>query len=215
MHAWNNLLLRGYTGTISQELGSSEDAVVSQKVVTEELRKSPYKHPIIYSNSEISTAILDAYESSYNEELEYYIRNWNKSSTGRLIIATRNKETHDIVSESYVDISETSPNGIKKYIKGTFTIVINWDNIEEATEFHPQTIAIFNESIKNHNAIGYINITEIENNITEIENNITEIENNITEILQKLKIYQILNKMDIGAEMLKRKPSYFLIHSEQ
>ena len=32
--------LRGYTGTISQELGDSEDAVVSQKVVTEELQNT-------------------------------------------------------------------------------------------------------------------------------------------------------------------------------
>ena len=30
VHAWNDLPSRGYTGTISQELGSSEDAVVSQ-----------------------------------------------------------------------------------------------------------------------------------------------------------------------------------------
>ena len=33
VHAWNDLPLRGYTGTISQELGDSEDLVVSQKVV--------------------------------------------------------------------------------------------------------------------------------------------------------------------------------------
>lgn len=33
-HAWNDLPLRGYTGTISQELGDDEDAVMSQKAVS-------------------------------------------------------------------------------------------------------------------------------------------------------------------------------------
>lgn len=37
IHAWNDLPLRGFTGTISQELGEDENAVVSQKVVTEKL----------------------------------------------------------------------------------------------------------------------------------------------------------------------------------
>lgn len=31
VHTWNDLPLRGYTGTISQELGDDENAVVSQK----------------------------------------------------------------------------------------------------------------------------------------------------------------------------------------
>ena len=35
IHAWNDLPLRGFTGTISQELGEDENAVVSQKAVTE------------------------------------------------------------------------------------------------------------------------------------------------------------------------------------
>ena len=37
VHAWNDLPLRGYTGTISQEFGDDENAVVSQKAVTEEI----------------------------------------------------------------------------------------------------------------------------------------------------------------------------------
>lgn len=34
VHAWNELPLRGYTGTISQELGDDENAVVSQNAIT-------------------------------------------------------------------------------------------------------------------------------------------------------------------------------------
>lgn len=37
INAWNDLPLRGYTGTISQETGDDENAVISQKVVTEKL----------------------------------------------------------------------------------------------------------------------------------------------------------------------------------
>ena len=38
VHAWNDLPLRGYDGTIVQELGDDENAVVSQKVITELLQ---------------------------------------------------------------------------------------------------------------------------------------------------------------------------------
>ena len=37
VHTWNDLPLRGYTGTISQELGDDENSVISQKTVTDEL----------------------------------------------------------------------------------------------------------------------------------------------------------------------------------
>lgn len=40
VHTWNDLPLRGYTGTISQELGDAEDAVMSQKAVTDNFNTS-------------------------------------------------------------------------------------------------------------------------------------------------------------------------------
>lgn len=40
VHKWNDLPLRGYTGTISQELGDAEDAVMSQKTVTDNFNTS-------------------------------------------------------------------------------------------------------------------------------------------------------------------------------
>lgn len=43
IHAWNDLPLRGFTGTISQELGEDENAVVSQKIVTEKLVETDEK----------------------------------------------------------------------------------------------------------------------------------------------------------------------------
>ena len=39
-HAWNDLPLRGFTGNITQSFGDDENAVVSQKVVTEEKRRT-------------------------------------------------------------------------------------------------------------------------------------------------------------------------------
>ena len=39
-HAWNDLPLRGFTGNIAQSFGDDENAVVSQKVVTEEKRRA-------------------------------------------------------------------------------------------------------------------------------------------------------------------------------
>ena len=35
IHAWNDLPLRGYTGTIVQEAGNDENSVISQKTSTE------------------------------------------------------------------------------------------------------------------------------------------------------------------------------------
>ena len=39
IHAWNDLPLRGYTGTIVQETGNDENSVMSQKSVTNEINK--------------------------------------------------------------------------------------------------------------------------------------------------------------------------------
>ena len=37
IHAWNDLKFRGFDGTITQEKGNDENAVMSQKAVTKEL----------------------------------------------------------------------------------------------------------------------------------------------------------------------------------
>ena len=52
---WNDLPLRGYTGTISQELGDDENAVVSQKAITEKLTELEYPYINISDNVTISS----------------------------------------------------------------------------------------------------------------------------------------------------------------
>ena len=57
IHAWNDLPLRGYTGTISQETGSDENAVMSQKATTEKLTELAYK--VGYIGLHTTPAILN------------------------------------------------------------------------------------------------------------------------------------------------------------
>lgn len=54
IHRWNDLPLRGYTGTIAQEFGNDENAVVSQKAVTEKL-------------SELGSEVGNRLDEQYNE----------------------------------------------------------------------------------------------------------------------------------------------------
>ena len=61
INTWNNLPLRGFTGTIAQVLGDDENAVVSQKVVTEklsELGQEVCKQIKITANAQVSSPIL-------------------------------------------------------------------------------------------------------------------------------------------------------------
>lgn len=39
VHTWNDLPFRGFDGTVTQELGDAEDAVMSQNAVTKEIQK--------------------------------------------------------------------------------------------------------------------------------------------------------------------------------
>ena len=54
IHAWNDLPLRGYTGTISQEFGDDENSVVSQKTITEKVAELESKDGIISSKIGVS-----------------------------------------------------------------------------------------------------------------------------------------------------------------
>ena len=53
VHAWNDLPLRGYTGTISQEFGDDENSVVSQKTITEKLTELEFSNISIQSEATI------------------------------------------------------------------------------------------------------------------------------------------------------------------
>ena len=58
IHAWNDLPLRGFTGTISQELGEDENAVVSQKVVTEKLVETDAKLSELGSKVKVNDCLI-------------------------------------------------------------------------------------------------------------------------------------------------------------
>lgn len=52
---WNDLPLRGYTGTIAQDTGNDENAVMSQKVVTEKLSELGSKSEMFYTQENVSS----------------------------------------------------------------------------------------------------------------------------------------------------------------
>lgn len=70
-HAWNDLPLRGYTGTISQETGSDENAVMSQKATTEKLTELESNK---VGNKDISASL---YDKNNNQVLPYNINSEN------------------------------------------------------------------------------------------------------------------------------------------
>lgn len=78
VHTWNELPLRGYTGTISQEFGEREDAVVSQKVVSEKFSETEQKLSDIGSEVEKIEVFGEGVEkeltqySSYQKRAYFY-----------------------------------------------------------------------------------------------------------------------------------------------
>lgn len=59
IHSWNELPLRGYTGTISQEFGTDAEAVVSQKVVTEEKQRRESAEATLQENIDSVSAMAN------------------------------------------------------------------------------------------------------------------------------------------------------------
>ena len=102
-HAWNDLPLRGYTGTISQELGDAEDTVVSQKVVTEELQNVNAFTLIGEGETLISRKIGSSLPIGV--PMRIYVKNTNVDYTGisynsysydRFAIAAKNENDESI-----------------------------------------------------------------------------------------------------------------------
>lgn len=74
---WNNLPSRGYTGTITQDTGDDENAVMSQKATTEKLSELGSKegevHPIVFCNKRVeseagATSKVLWFDDSINQE---------------------------------------------------------------------------------------------------------------------------------------------------
>ena len=59
IHAWNELPLRGFDGTLVQETGDDDNVVMSQKSVTKELSELKIK-PYIVFNSDFQSDLIKA-----------------------------------------------------------------------------------------------------------------------------------------------------------
>lgn len=80
---WNDLPLRGYTGTITQEKGNDENAVMSQAAVTKELSELGSKwcknHEELVG-SKMANYIIDAYAEIENIAAEVFVYNMRNSN---------------------------------------------------------------------------------------------------------------------------------------
>lgn len=81
VHAWNDLPLRGYNGTIVQELGNSEDAVMSQKAVTDltselaPIKSSNLSDLNIVKNIVAAIYVVDSKVRNYTWQIQYFAIN--------------------------------------------------------------------------------------------------------------------------------------------
>lgn len=147
---------------------------IDEKIVDKRLLKV---YPIVETNVRISEAVYDAYEEEYDTSLIYYIRNFANPTSGSgkgIIIATANKETGEVVNNSYNTMYES--NAVYKdgnfhvYRNGTFTIAINWDLVQTTGEtWHGNCKAVFSESIANKNSGNYINVISLLNEVADLK----------------------------------------------
>ena len=92
IHSWNELPLRGYTGTIVQEIGDDENSVMSQKAVTEYISKLGSGNVFDWYNTEsiyqinkdkLTSCILDLYSNNLIVEDKYFSYPLYLASYGR------------------------------------------------------------------------------------------------------------------------------------
>jgi hypothetical protein len=102
VHAWNDLPLRGYTGTISQEFGDDENSVVSQKTITEKL-----------TELEIRTIVTELYcqKTVPNINNVSYIRLVNGNQYKQIFLKDNEGNNIDAIS---LTEDGTIPNGLYK-----------------------------------------------------------------------------------------------------
>ena len=78
VHTWNELPYRGYTGTIAQTLGNNENAVASQKVVTEKFTEQDKKLSDIGSKNIYINGFGASYLEAGGVEIGEYYYNTNR-----------------------------------------------------------------------------------------------------------------------------------------
>lgn len=69
IHAWNDLPLRGYTGTIVQDTGYDENVVMSQKATTDKLTELERMLPFFSSNNNLVQLYKKGYINSYEGKI--------------------------------------------------------------------------------------------------------------------------------------------------
>lgn len=86
VHAWNDLPLRGYTGTVAQNEGEDENAVMSQKSVTEALNgakvQSIYSTHIDWNNGESNVHIPLLFHLRKGESITFTVSNVDVTYNG-------------------------------------------------------------------------------------------------------------------------------------
>ena len=131
VHTWNDLPLRGYTGTISQELGDDENAVVSQKTVTEELEDK------INKDNSTETNLRDVSESftivDANGNVVFLI-NSNGVNSLKYNICNSQGFIVGMIDKEFVDkFSDFDPHAVKDSINDLSKSKVNKSNESETT----------------------------------------------------------------------------------
>lgn len=107
VHTWNELPLRGFTGTIAQTLGNNENAVASQKVVTEKFAEQDEKL------SDIGSEVVKIQSIKRNDRF-YITKGGNVGYNEGLDFALSD---YFVVSENVV-INKCKPTGNAPYLVG-------------------------------------------------------------------------------------------------
>lgn len=177
----NDLLLGiGTNGHIITLINSLDNRTQS----LEENRVSKHiikTHPFDIGENDVCEGILDAYESNYNSSLVYYIRTYRAdvdNNITRLIVATKSKETGEVVANSYLDTNTATKlyeDGLYKIYKtDSFIIAINWALISSTGISWGHPNAVFSESIANINNGIHIKRYEYASKIEQLDEQLDE-----------------------------------------
>lgn len=97
--AWNSLPFRGFDGTLSQELGTSPNAVISQKVVSEKLTELESNIGIVQKTVYDLSGKQDfrtIFNIDIKEGQEFYIRLTGTTDASRLILRYNSASTNNL-----------------------------------------------------------------------------------------------------------------------
>lgn len=132
---WNDLPLRGYDGNISQELGNDENALVSQRKITEEINNINSNIDILGQKTDFNYKLLDTTYSEntsiYNTDLlsgdfliglnyKFTISNVGENRQTQNLLVYYKDSSHDIIFQELLEIGES------KSVEFTFLKEVNY-----------------------------------------------------------------------------------------